>query len=254
MLMSSTHDTPFEIKGGLFTLTALRLRVADVNAIEAALAVKIRSAPAFFQHAPIVIDVSELHEALDLTGLLAMVRDHGLLPVAVQGGNEELQAQAVRARLGLLSAPKAQRRAGAEHLERDPTPPEQAPSTSPESKRRGPVPSVPGGAGPAKTVVQPVRSGQQIYAPGGDLVVIAAVNRDAEVLADGNIHVYGSLRGKALAGVKGAEGARIFAREMDPQLVAVAGVYRVIEALEAEVKGKPAQVFLRDGRLMMEGL
>ena len=99
------------------------------------------------------------------------------------------------------------------------------------------------------------RSGQQVYAKGGDLIVMAAVNFGAEVLADGNIHVYGPLRGKAVAGGKGNSLARIFSTCMEPELVSIAGTYRTTESpLPADVVGKPAQIRLDDGRLVFEPL
>jgi septum site-determining protein MinC len=104
-------------------------------------------------------------------------------------------------------------------------------------------------------IQKPLRSGQQVYAKHGDLIIMGAVNFGAEVLADGNIHVYGPLRGKAVAGVKGNTEARIFTTCMEPELVSIAGTYRTTETpLPPEVVGKPAQIFLQAGRLVFEPL
>ena len=105
-----------------------------------------------------------------------------------------------------------------------------------------------------KLVTQPVRSGQQIYAPDGDLILMAAISAGAEVLADGNIHIYGILRGRALAGVKGNAKARIFCQSLEAELVSIAGCYRVIEQPEVELLGKPVHIFLSDNRLIIEPL
>ncbi|EWS52632.1 Septum site-determining protein MinC [Methylibium sp. T29] len=111
-------------------------------------------------------------------------------------------------------------------------------------------------AGPGTMVIdRPLRSGQQVYAKGCDLVVLAAVNVGAEVIADGHIHVYGPLRGRAIAGARGNADARIFATCMEPQLVSIAGTYRTTETpLPAEVLGKPAQVRLQGDKLLLEAL
>jgi septum site-determining protein MinC len=234
--MASTDSSPFDIKGGLFTLAALRLHSTDLQAIEAGLAAKVAQAPALLDRAPMVIQISELDGTLDLRGLLKVMRRHGVLPVAVQGGDEALQSEAIRNRLGVLAPHKPACRVEAE-----------------KPAEASPPPDLPS-ATPAKIVTYTLRSGQQVYAPGGDLVVVASVHRDAELIADGNIHVYGRLSGKALAGVKGNEQARIFALEMDPQLVSIAGIYKVVESMGAERKNRPGQCYLQDGHLMIGAL
>jgi septum site-determining protein MinC len=105
-----------------------------------------------------------------------------------------------------------------------------------------------------RLITQPVRSGQQIYAPDGDLILLGPISEGAEVLADGNIHIYGTLRGRALAGVKGNVEARIFCQDLKAQLLSIAGCYRVLEQLEADVRGKPVHVRLKDDSLVIEPL
>ena len=105
-----------------------------------------------------------------------------------------------------------------------------------------------------KIVTTPVRSGQQIYAAGGDLIVTAAVSAGAELLADGNIHVYGALRGRALAGVKGNQGARIFCHSLEAELVSIAGQYRISEDLQKTEWQKSCQIYLADGKMKIQAL
>ena len=107
---------------------------------------------------------------------------------------------------------------------------------------------------PAKVINRPVRSGQQVYAEGGDLVVTASVSEGAELLADGNIHVYGTLRGRALAGVKGNTGARVFCQSLDAELISIAGQFIMHETVKGECWKKPAQVYLEDETLRIEPL
>ena len=107
---------------------------------------------------------------------------------------------------------------------------------------------------PTKMVTQPIRSGQQVYAKGGDLVVLSSVSEGAEILADGNIHVYGALRGRALAGVQGDENARIFCSNFDASLVSIAGVYLLNDDIEKNLIGKSAQITLNKEQLEINGL
>jgi septum site-determining protein MinC len=168
--------------------------------------------------------------ARDVLALTALLRAYRLNPLAVRGGSDEQMAQAMAA--GLTPAPEAvvQRAAPA------------AAATAPE-------PVAPPQPAPGALVIdKPLRSGQQVYARGRDLVVMAMVNPGAEVIADGHIHVYAPLRGKAMAGARGNGDARIFALAMDPELISIAGIYRTSEtALPADVRGKAAQVRLLPG-------
>ncbi len=107
---------------------------------------------------------------------------------------------------------------------------------------------------PNKLITTPIRSGQQVYAPGGDLIVAAPVSAGAELLADGNIHVYGALRGRALAGVKGNEQARIFCQSMEAELVSISGNFKLEETLSSEYRGKPVMIYLEDKVLKVKPL
>jgi septum site-determining protein MinC len=220
-------------------LVALLLKTAHVDAVSAALGHQLAESPGFFDHDPLVIDVTALPQDLsasefDLAKLLAVLRQHGLVPLAIKGANSPvlLVAQA----LGLVDASDARIRRSMPLAE----PLNPAPKVLAE-----PVAQQPLGA---LVIDKPLRSGQQVYAKGRDLVVLAVVNPGAEVIADGSIHVYSSLRGKAIAGARGNTKAMIFAHSMEPELISIAGVYRTSEnPLPAEVAGLPAQVCLQSG-------
>jgi len=183
-----------------------------------------------------------VHAHLDLIGLLAALREHQLVPLAIKGAQEALLLQAKA--LGLVDASDARIRRSV---------PLEAPlsaDAAPEGvsvPAATPTPTVTPPLG-AMVIDKPLRSGQQVYAKGRDLIVLAMVNAGAEVIADGHIHVYGALRGKAIAGARGNTQAQIFALVMEPELISIAGVYRTSEnALPSEVLGQAAQVSLQSG-------
>ena len=230
---------------------ALVLKSTDVTALASALEERFGTTPSLFDHDPVVIDLQAVRDApepIDFEALAALLRQHRLQPVGVLGGSEDQMAQALAAGLGdtpaLTQAPPAPKPV---------TPEPEVPVPAPVLEVPPPVwPVIPSGA---LVVDKPLRSGQQAYAKGRDLVVLAVVSFGAEVIADGNIHVYAPLRGRAIAGAKGDTSARIFSICMEPQLVSIAGTYRTTEtALPAEVLGKPAQVRLDGERLVVEAL
>lgn len=252
-----------DVKGSMFTLSVLQPKNTDMVAFEAALEERIAQAPRFFQNAPVVIDVQALRDMvpeLDFAGLVALLRRHQLVPVGVRHATPAQQTAAVAAGLALLhggslaeATPAAGQAAASQVTHAVETPPTKAAPTVTSEPQVPPAPSVT--ATPTKTLTTPVRSGQRIYARGGDLVILAAVNAGAEVLADGNIHIYGPLRGRALAGVLGDAQARIYAQSMEAELVSVAGHYRVFEPQPPdELRGKPTQIYLERERLVIAPL
>lgn len=243
------EDAAFDLKNTTLPLLSIALKSADAAALGEALAARLRETPQLFNHDPVVVDLSalrEIEEPIDFEPLLAALREHKLQPVAVAGGTPAQMEAALAA--GLSEAP-------------DPAP---TPKPRPVEIREVEVVKevvrevfveVPAATTPTLIVDRPLRSGQQVYARGGDLVVLAAVNFGAEVIADGHIHVYAPLRGKAIAGNKGNTEARIFSTCFEPELISIAGVYRTTEtALPADVLGKPAQVRIVDDKLVMEPL
>jgi len=232
-VQGTTPDT-FEIKSATLPLVALVLKSADLGALARELEARFGDIPDFFDHDALVIDLSRLEsqaqggerQAVDFPGLLELLWKYRLAPVAVHGARNELAAVAKAA--GLFPAPDARIGTAA------------APSTpNPETAVHVPAPTG------ALVVDKPLRSGQQVYARGRDLVMLAMVNAGAEVIADGHIHVYAPLRGRAIAGARGNADARIFALGMEPELISIAGLYRTGETPQlAAVRGKPTQVRL----------
>jgi len=230
-----TPDT-FEIKSATLPLVALVLKSADLDALARELEARFGDIPDFFDHDALVVDLSRLeseaqggeHQAVDFPALLELLWKYRLAPVAVHGARNELAAVAKAA--GLFPAPDARigtaaaREANAEVVQK---------VVEPEA------------ATGALVIDKPLRSGQQVYARGRDLVMLAMVNPGAEVIADGHIHVYAPLRGRAIAGARGNADARIFAFGMEPELISIAGLYRNGETPGlANVWGKPTQARL----------
>jgi len=207
-------STPcFRLKGGLYTLTTLQLLDSDLKRLEAELAAKVEQAPQFFANTPIVIDLQGIQQpnlSVDFKALNKLLRKYHIIPIGVKGANEIQQAAVLQSGLAVLT---------------DTSKPEKAEPPTPAA-----TPTLV--LSPTKVVTQPVRSGQQIYAQGGDLIVLAPVSVGAELLADGHIHVYAPLRGRALAGIHGDTSARIFCQRLEAELVSIAGQYRLSEQLK----------------------
>jgi septum site-determining protein MinC len=233
----------FELKDTSLPLVTVLLQQADAAVLADELQHRLGETPNFFDDDPVVIDLSPLreHEApIAFADIVAALRRHRMRPSLVTGGSAQQMADALAA--GLAAAPDA-------------APPPKPRTVEVEVIREVEVVREVPVHVPTLIVDKPLRSGQQAYAKGGDLVVHAAVNAGAEVLADGNIHVYGPLRGKAIAGSRGNTEARIFTTCLEPELIAIAGVYRTMETpLPKDVAGKPAQVRLVDGVLVMTPL
>ena len=231
------RDMPFQLRGNSFTMMVLKVLDPASPNFFSALAGKVRQAPNFFRHAPIVLDFEDLPAdaaALDVAGFVGRVREQYLLPVGFQGGPVPVQEQSIA--LGLVPMPTG--RATRLELARPVDSSGQPVAPPPEPVHR-----------PALVISEPIRSGQQVYAEKTDLIVTASVSHGAEVLADGNIHVYGALRGRAIAGLAGDNGARIFCQSLEAEVVSIAGMYRVSEDFDQSVIKKAVQIRLNDGFL-----
>ena len=241
---ASSSSISYEIKSADLALVALLLKTSKIEALAHDLKRQLADTPDFFDQEPVVIDLSGLSEneknnAIDFDQLLPLLRSHQMHPLALRSGTTE-QMQAGK-NAGLIDATYAR-------ILKTPvaSPPQKPPV------KAAPIPAKPPEIATtfsgALVIDKPLRSGQQVYAKGRDLVVLAMVNPGAEVIADGNIHVYAALRGKAIAGAKGNTEAMIFAQSMEPELLSIAGVYRTSEnALPADIWGKAAQVRLKPG-------
>ena len=251
--MARKPDTSaIELKSA--TLEAMRavLRSDDSTAIAAALDARLGSMPGFFSGEPVVIDCSEL--PADARPDLPAIRDalgrHALTAIAVQAACDAAADDARTLGMAVLAADSAPRAATTPAPEAVPTPEISAPAPAP-------APEPAAAAMPEAVVTQaqrrteiidkPLRSGQRIYARGCDLVVLAMVSAGAEVIADGNIHIYAPLRGRALAGASGDTQARIFTTCFEAELVSIAGVYKTFEhTASGELLRRPAHVRLED--------
>ncbi len=249
MSTAPTGATPlsFEIKSAELALVSLLLKSVQIDALANDLRHRFGDNPDFFDNDPLLIDftaVASHTDTLDTKGLLQLLKQYKLLPVAFKGGNEKQAKAALKA--GWARADDAAALPDKTSASPEPSPPAQAPAPVSEAL-------------PALVLDKPLRSGQQVYARGRDLVVMAMVNPGAEVIADGHIHVYAPLRGKAIAGARGYADARIFAQSMEAQLISIAGVYRTSETpLPDNVYAQPAQVRLQSGpdgdKLILEPL
>lgn len=213
----------FQLKGSMLALTILELSANELDRLDMQLAEKVEQAPQFFQDAPIILALDKCTastQPLDLVRLLSLCRKHGLHTLALRTEHPEHLAAAQRLDLPVIPPNGARER----------------PLAIAASNEVVAEPSFT----PARIITQPVRSGQQIYAKNTDLIVMTAVSAGAELLADGNIHVYGPLRGRALAGINGNFQARIFCQYMAAEMLSIAGQYKVAEVLRRDpLWGKP---------------
>jgi septum site-determining protein MinC len=252
------YEQAGELKIGQVGIANLRVRTLDVAQLAAEMRDRVQRAPKLFERAAVVLDFGGLSRTPDVASARALVeglREAGVLPVALAYGTREIEELSVALGLPLLAKFRAQyeRSDGAEA-----TPPPRAAAKSsaaaPEPKAAAPAAPATGGSAPGMMQAAPVRSGQQVYAENADLTVLTTVGAGAEAIADGSIHIYGALRGRALAGAQGNEKARIFCREFHAELVAVAGHYKVLEDIPKELRGKAVQVWLEQGQLRIAAL
>lgn len=242
----SQSSSSFEIKSETNSLIVLWIRDPDLHAVATQLDAKLARTPGFFAQELVLLDLGGLDltsASLDLSPLLATLRQHQLIPVAARGGTPEQLQAAIDAGLAILP------RSGSEAKRQNETTASAAsePVTSPATADAANSSN--------KIIDKPIRTGQQAYAANGDLIVMAMVSAGGEVIADGNIHTYGPLRGRALAGVRGDTSARIFTQSLEAELVSIAGIYRTFEHdWGAEFRNKPAQIYLEGDKLLIAAL
>lgn len=241
-------DVHFQLKGSVITVVVLELKHYNADTLAADLKAKIDAAPQFFVNSPVLINLEKLDNPdaiADLNPLVDDCRRLGLLPVGLAAVPAALQAAAAATGLACLPPPGERASKLAENEV----------SANATELAAAPVHAAPSGPARASRVItRPVRSGQQVYAEGADLIVLSQVSEGAEVLADGHIHVYGALRGRALAGVRGDMDARIFCQSMEAELVSVAGNFLLQDSVKKELLKKPAQIFLSGENLLIEPL
>lgn len=294
--MTSNTNTPtteapaFQLKGGLYTLSALQLLNPTLTNFAAQLDNKIQQAPKFFHNAPIVIDLIKIGrpgQNLNFLALKEILISRRLIPVGVKGGTAEQHAGAIAAGFALLSdgtGSKGEKESASFSIEpRTETQNKIKTAEQDKKTREGKAEGKSVGKSVGKSegqavgkaeekaesksvetgeirgtntrvITEPVRSGQQIYARGGDLLVLAPVSHGAELLADGHIHVYGPLRGRALAGVTGDTEAHIFCQSLEAELVSIAGQYKISEDMENGAWEVAVDISLQGERLHIRAL
>ncbi|GAB2999227.1 putative septum site-determining protein MinC [Arenimonas maotaiensis] len=210
---------------------------------------RVERAPKLFRNAAVILDFSALSAcpaADTVDRLIDVLRGAGVLPVAIAYGTPAIEQLAAQVGLPILAKFRAgYEREAAEPVAAPAAPPPAAPAAAPTATAQ---------AEPGVLQTQPLRSGQQVYAAGRDLTVCAMVGAGAEAIADGSIHIYGALRGRALAGASGNAKARIFCREFNAELVAIAGTYKVLDEIPKKLLGKAVQIWLDKDQLRIEEL
>ncbi|MCC4587333.1 septum site-determining protein MinC [Xanthomonas melonis] len=234
-----------ELKIGQVGIANLRVRTLDVARLVQEMRERVSRAPKLFGRAAVILDFGGLSQVPDLAtakALLDGLRDAGVLPVALAYGTSEIDLLSQQLGVPLLAKFRAQY----EPTAASPPPP------PPPARAEPPAPA----ARPAPGRMQrtAVRSGQQLYAENCDLTVLSTVGAGAEVIADGSIHIYGTLRGRALAGAQGNPDARIFCRDFHAELVAIAGHYKVLDDVPMDLRGKAVQVWLEQDQIKIAAL
>ena len=223
----------FRIKGSVLTTLILELDQYDSEQFKQQLSKKIESSPDFFKQSPIVIDLKKIDTdkpPVNYAEILSICNELNLVPVAFKASPQLDTIEIKKTGLGIIT----DRACG-----------KSKPQESSKSSEQTPE---------ALIISKPVRSGQQVYAEGKDLIILGSVSGGAEVLADGNIHIYGSLRGRALAGVSGNTTARIFCTSHEAELVSIAGQFLHSDSLETDLWKKPVQCYLEDETLHVSSL
>ena len=243
-----------ELKGGMYTLLSLQIHSTDAEEISLALKNKVLQAPSFFKDTPIVLDLSpvELDEQLDTHQLLEILAENKLIAIAARVNDKDSPA-AQHIQLPVLDGgPTAHNKTIDTESNDEPRDHDKEDPLTHTSQQNVACAIMP--ITTPTIITRPVRSGQQLYAQNGELVVLAQVGAGAELISDSNIHVYGPLRGRALCGVTGNTKARIFCSSLEAELVSVAGNYKPLEEIPAALKGKPAQIWLEGTKLRIEPL
>ena len=246
-MANSPNSKPIEIKISTVVAVSAILHSSDLSTLDAAMQAMTGGASDYFDHEFAIIDIAScevLPTAIEWPALIALFKSYSLNPVAVRGAPADMEADILASGLSIDTLVQPRQPVKEETPVAAPAP---APAPAPEP---APVQVVHAPAPPAMIVDTPVRAGQRIYARGADLIVTAIVNPGAELIADGSIHVYAPLRGRALAGASGNAEARIFTLSMEAELVSIAGTYRTFESgIPKDLAKQPAQVRLTGDRI-----
>lgn len=234
----------FQLKADFFPMTVIKLNSTDTSSLKLNLEDSITKAPKYLVNAPVVIDTSDIEEALqqhiDFHALRQLLKDKQVIPVGIRGLNKKHHDHAIAADFAIMATGRSPNLA-------EGNPISAAASVKKEAEK---LPII-----TTKIISRPVRSGTQVYARDTDLIILSAVNAGAECLADGNIHVYGPLRGRALAGANGNKEAHIFCESLEAELIAIAGQYLTKDQIKlSKIKSPLIHIFLKDNKLQIEGI
>ncbi len=243
-----------KLKGEMSMLNVLHLQDTDIDKVCQELQRKRDEAPQFFMQSPLIVDCNELGDdvsSIDFSAFKEFLLELGFIPVGVRNIPANLTALLAKNGWAVMRAntqPIVEKNT-AEKVKEEITEPQS------ELQQKPVVPTaIMQEAKPSVTIDRPVRSGQQVYAAGSDMTVLAPTSAGSEVMADGSIHIYGSLRGRVLAGARGNESARIFCNILQAELVAIAGRYQLLDDLDTNLIGKPAMIRLEGEKLIIEPL
>lgn len=248
----ANYELAGDLKIGQVGIANLRVRTLDVERLGAEMRDRVARAPKLFERAAVIVDFGGLAATPDVAtarALIEALRAAGTIPVALAYGSSDNERLAIELGLPLLAKFRAQYESS-NAAEPQPAATPAAPAKSAPAKAAPP----PAAGEPGMIHATPIRSGQQLYAEQRDLTVLNTVGAGAEVIADGSIHIYGALRGRALAGARDNEKARIFCREFHAELVAIAGHYKVMEDIQADLRGKAVQIWLENGQIHIAAL
>lgn len=271
MAIKATRKPAFKIMNATLPIFVLHIQTTDLEVFKREVGVRADQAPEFFQATPVVLSLAAVAATdfvPDWANLCTFLRGLGMRPAGVMDASEAQRDAALAA--GLAQFPDRVSRARPADAEAEVpgndvgdtpaapngqtllslTPPEPVDAVQAKSDDRPAA----GHRRPALVIDKPVRTGQRIHADGTDLIVLAVVSAGAELISDGDIHVYAPLRGRALAGARGNTAARIFSQSMEAELVSIAGNFKILEDVPAALKGKPAQVFLDHDKVVMQPL
>jgi septum site-determining protein MinC len=251
------QQAAFQLKGSLYPLTVLHLFTHDLDRVTQELKILVQKAPKFFQNTPVIIDLKSIqNQKIDFPAFIALFNQYHIVPLGVRNGSAEQLIEANKHQLPTL-----------QHSRNDTLEAAATKNTITTSNNKvvqqaqafpaaqisseNPVPAPRHGHN-SKFIAQNIRSGQQIYAPGGDLIILGSVSPGAELLADGNIHVYGALRGRALAGIQGNKASHIFCLKCEAELISISGIYRVKEDIPHI--DNPTHIFLELDKITITDL
>ncbi|BBP45371.1 putative septum site-determining protein MinC [Thiosulfatimonas sediminis] len=248
-------EKTIELKGSVLSLTVLQLYSADIHQTKASLAAKIEQAPSFFVGIPIIIEPKiELNDPTYLALLVEYLHQLQMIPIGLRSQDAMVQAQAAYAGLAIFPEDTRRPTNATENAAPRAAIQENKPAQEAEPNY-APVVVDEVGLKTALIIERSIRSGQQIFAKDRDLIVLGSVNPGSEVIADGNITVFGKLQGKAIAGASGSIEAKIFVKEMDPELVCVAGIYQLADDIKGQYKNNGlVEIRLQDEQLIMRSV